>query len=75
MQILFLKIDSVKLLMNDFTDEKIGGVCGRLILVNSRENENTAVQEKKYWDYETFIKKSEGKCGISNRFKRGNICD
>ena len=56
--------NSVKLLVNHFTDEKIGGVCGRLILLNNEETGNFVKQEKNYWDYETFIKKSEGRCGI-----------
>ena len=58
------EVNSVNLLVSHFNDEKVGGVCGRLILVNSEENGNTIIQEKNYWDYETFIKKSEGKCGI-----------
>lgn len=56
--------NSIKNLVRHFTNNKIGGVCGRLILTDDELKEFTGVEEKKYWMYETFIKKAEGKLGI-----------
>lgn len=51
-------------LVKKFNNENIGGVCGRLILSDNLVPDNESVEEKKYWVYETFIKNSEGKCGV-----------
>jgi len=56
--------NAVKLLVEDFDNAHIGGVCGRLILNEVVENKTKSVEEKKYWEYETFIKRNEGKCGV-----------
>lgn len=57
--------DTVKNLVDGFVSKEIGGVCGRLVLVDSDEMRSDGVEEKKYWQYETFIKNAEGKLGIS----------
>lgn len=51
-------------LIEDFSDEKIGGVCGRLVLVDNEKSKSEGVEEVEYWKYETIVKKLEGKCGI-----------
>jgi len=51
-------------LINGFADESIGGVSGRLILIDQPESKNKGIDERNYWEYETLIKKSEGRCGI-----------
>ena len=56
--------DALKLLVKNFNSDEIGGVCGRLILSDRLVPANESVEEKKYWVYETFIKNSEGKCGV-----------
>ncbi len=56
--------DSLKILVQKFTTDDIGGVCGRLILSDRLVPSNESVEEKKYWVYETFIKNAEGKCGV-----------
>jgi poly-beta-1,6-N-acetyl-D-glucosamine synthase len=56
--------NSIKRLMRQFGDQNTGGVCGRLVLLESKTQANESVEEKRYWEYETFIKKYEGKCGI-----------
>ncbi|MGE5351258.1 MAG: glycosyltransferase family 2 protein [Acidobacteriota bacterium] len=56
--------NSLKLLVENFNDPEIGGVSGRLILVEPAANRSESVEEKKYWEYETLIKRAEGKCGI-----------
>ena len=55
---------AVKRLVQGFADQDVGGVCGRLILRETNQHRFKSIEEKKYWEYETFIKKSEGKCGI-----------
>ncbi len=55
--------NALYLLVKNFNNN-IGGVCGRLILSDNLVPDNESVEEKKYWVYETFIKNSEGKCGI-----------
>ena len=51
-------------LLLGFGDNIVGGICGRLILKETDENKAKSVEERKYWNYETFIKRSEGRCGI-----------
>ena len=57
--------DAVSNLVNGFTSEKVGGVCGRLVLTDSDSTRSDGVEESKYWQYETFIKNAEGKLGVS----------
>lgn len=56
--------DSIKKLVQDFADPLVGGVCGKLILVDNESIRNQGVEETKYWKYETYIKQSEGLCGV-----------
>lgn len=56
--------NSIKRLMRQFGDQNTGGVCGRLILVEPKTKMKDNIEEKRYWEYETFIKKYEGKCGV-----------
>lgn len=56
--------NSLLLLGLHFNDLNVGGVSGRLILLESQKRLNQNIEEKKYWNYETYIKKYEGKCGI-----------
>ena len=57
--------DAVSNLVNGFTSEEVGGVCGRLVLTDSDSTRSDGVEESKYWKYETFIKTAEGKLGVS----------
>ena len=43
---------------------KVGGVCGRLILEEPNIDFDKSNLEKSYWNYETYIKKFEGKLGV-----------
>jgi poly-beta-1,6-N-acetyl-D-glucosamine synthase len=56
--------NSLNHLVNQFGDPHTGGVCGRLILSDPLTKGKESVEEKKYWEYETFIKIYEGKSGI-----------
>jgi cellulose synthase/poly-beta-1,6-N-acetylglucosamine synthase-like glycosyltransferase len=56
--------DAVNLLLQHFGDPLVGGVSGRLVLKEPKKGFNKSIEEKRYWEYETFIKKNEGKCGI-----------
>jgi cellulose synthase/poly-beta-1,6-N-acetylglucosamine synthase-like glycosyltransferase len=56
--------DGLRNLILPFTDTKVGGVSGRLILLDPEMSNNEGVEESKYWRYETIIKKLEGNCGI-----------
>jgi cellulose synthase/poly-beta-1,6-N-acetylglucosamine synthase-like glycosyltransferase len=56
--------DAIKNLVKYFIDQKVGGVCGRLKLLDVAKRNKTHHQEKKYWDYETWIKSSEGSLGV-----------
>ncbi|PKL83331.1 MAG: hypothetical protein CVV24_05530 [Ignavibacteriae bacterium HGW-Ignavibacteriae-3] len=57
--------DTLKNLVNDFADPKVGGVCGKLVFVDEDKERGDGVEEINYWKYETAIKNAEGKCGIS----------
>ncbi|MBK7379940.1 MAG: glycosyltransferase family 2 protein [Ignavibacteriales bacterium] len=58
------KKDALKNLVKYYADSRVGGVCGRLKLVESTRNYETGNQEKKYWHYESWIKNNEGKLGV-----------
>jgi len=55
--------DALKNIIEDFADENVGGVCGRLILIDDEQSKSEGVEETEYWKYETLIKKAEGRCG------------
>jgi len=57
--------DALKNIIVDFADDDVGGVCGKLILIDSNKARTDSVEEVKYWKYETIIKRAEGTCGIS----------
>lgn len=46
-----------------YTDERVGGVSGKLKLIEFEESKNSGSQEKKYWDFETWLKEKEGELG------------
>ena len=56
--------DAVKNLVREFADNKIGVVCGHLILTDDEVYQSESVEELKYWSFETQIKRAEGKLGI-----------
>ncbi len=56
--------DAIRNLVKYFRDEKVGGVSGRLELIETTQNLQEGVEEKRYWQYETLLKSSEGKLGI-----------
>jgi poly-beta-1,6-N-acetyl-D-glucosamine synthase len=50
-------------LISEFMDEKVGGVCGRLVLVEPKDDFDKTNRERLYWQYETQLKKLEGNLG------------
>ena len=54
------KRNSIKKLVRHFADDSVGGVCGRLNLLNPTKNVG-GKGETIYWKYENFIKRFEGK--------------
>jgi poly-beta-1,6-N-acetyl-D-glucosamine synthase len=58
------KKDALKNLVQDFARKEVGGVCGKLVLIDDEAIRNKGVEESEYWKYETLIKKYEGKCGV-----------
>lgn len=46
-----------------YTDERVGGVSGKLKLIEFEEAKNSGSQEKRYWDLETWLKEKEGELG------------
>jgi poly-beta-1,6-N-acetyl-D-glucosamine synthase len=54
--------DAIKKMMNYYADPEIGGVCGRLILIDPFHI-HKGNQEKKYWEIENWIKEKEGSLG------------
>ncbi len=56
--------NSIKNLVKYFADPNVGGVCGRLILFENEEGKKAGVEESRYWNYETYLKRLEGKLGI-----------
>ncbi|MFN4110997.1 MAG: glycosyltransferase family 2 protein [Ignavibacteria bacterium] len=56
--------NALKNLVKHFENNEVGGVSGKLILIDDEEKLRKGIEEKSYWEYETFIKTSEGKLGI-----------
>jgi cellulose synthase/poly-beta-1,6-N-acetylglucosamine synthase-like glycosyltransferase len=56
--------NAVHNLVKEFTGPNIGGVSGKLELVEPLTYFEKSSQEKKYWEYEIHIKKLEGKIGL-----------
>ncbi len=52
--------ESVKILVRHFSDNAIGGVCGKLRLINPSCTSG-GTGESLYWRYENLIKEAEGK--------------
>lgn len=55
--------DAIKNLVKYYVDSKVGGVSGRLILIEFKESIHAGSQEIKYWNFETWLKEKEGKIG------------
>lgn len=51
-------------LIQFFADERVGGVSGRLELIEGSNGVEKGNKEGTYWKYESWIKDSEGKLGI-----------
>ena len=56
--------DATYNLVNEFYDSNIGGVSGKLELVEPVNDFEKSSQEIEYWDFEVLIKKLEGKIGV-----------
>lgn len=52
--------DALKQLVRHFQEERVGGVCGQLILTDPETGANV---DGVYWKYENFLKRCEGKIG------------
>lgn len=57
--------NAIRNLVADFVDKNIGGVCGKLMLIENENSKSESNEEKKYWLYENVIKRAEGEAGIS----------
>jgi poly-beta-1,6-N-acetyl-D-glucosamine synthase len=56
--------DAVYNLIKEFSSPIVGGVSGKLELVEPLSFFEKSSQEKKYWEYEILIKRIEGRIGI-----------
>jgi poly-beta-1,6-N-acetyl-D-glucosamine synthase len=56
--------DAIKNMVRYYADPKIGGVSGKLILLEFEDSISSGSQEKKYWDLESWLKEQEGNLGI-----------
>jgi cellulose synthase/poly-beta-1,6-N-acetylglucosamine synthase-like glycosyltransferase len=56
--------DAIRNLIKHYTGNDIGGVCGKLVLLDSQETKESGSQEKTYWDIESKIKNLEGNLGF-----------
>ena len=58
------KKDAIRKIVQYYADENVGGVSGKLKLLEHKDASLTATQEKIYWDLETLLKQKEGELGI-----------
>ncbi|QDU41078.1 Poly-beta-1,6-N-acetyl-D-glucosamine synthase [Maioricimonas rarisocia] len=56
----FFEPDAIRRLIAHFDDAEIGGVCGKLLLVDPETGGNV---DGLYWRYENFLKECEGRLG------------
>lgn len=56
--------DALRELVKYYEDSRVGGVCGRLILLDTEDSKRAGNEEKRYWDVESWIKNNEGNLGI-----------
>lgn len=56
--------DALKELVSHYEDDSIGGVSGKLSLIEHSDASLSAGLEKVYWDFETWLKEKEGQLGI-----------
>jgi len=56
--------DAIKNLVKKYENENVGGVSGKLRLMEFEKTIKSGSQEKRYWDFETWLKEHEGKLGI-----------
>jgi len=55
--------DAIKNLVKYYVDPIVGGVSGKLNLIEFEEFIHSGSQEIKYWNFETWLKEKEGKIG------------
>lgn len=60
----FIHHDTIRLLVRHYISEDIGGVCGRLVLVDDKGKPGAGFEEKNYWKIESILKNLEGDLGI-----------
>ena len=58
----FFRKDALKMLVRNFSDDRVGCVCGEIRFKNSKENKMGEL-EGFYWRYEVFLKRLEGRIG------------
>ena len=58
------KKDAIRKIVQYYADENVGGVSGKLKLLEHKDASLSATQEKIYWDLETLLKQKEGNLGI-----------
>ena len=56
--------DALLKLVSQFSSQKIGGVCGKLILEEPKDDYDSTNKERLYWKYETKLKELEGRLGL-----------
>ncbi len=56
--------DAISKMIQHYGSDDIGGVCGRLVLVDHLNTRTSGYEEKNYWDLESKLKKLEGDSGI-----------
>lgn len=58
----FYKEDALRKLVRNFSDSKVGCVCGKLVYTDVK-NSSVSRGENLYWKYENFIKTEESRLG------------
>lgn len=55
--------DAISNLVKYYADQNVGGVSGKLILIEEDNESNSEGEEIKYWNFETWLKEKEGALG------------
>jgi cellulose synthase/poly-beta-1,6-N-acetylglucosamine synthase-like glycosyltransferase len=59
----FLKGEAIKKLLRNFSDERVGAVCGKIFYTNPNDS-SISRAEGIYWKYDEFLKRKESEIGV-----------
>jgi cellulose synthase/poly-beta-1,6-N-acetylglucosamine synthase-like glycosyltransferase len=57
------KADALRMLVRNFADPKVGGVCGNQVYLKAKKADTTSEGEGMYWSFDKWLKQAESSTG------------